>query len=309
MAAAAPAGLIPSATLSSIFDAIAQSIAAVTARPCTVHRQQAVSGGSINSAYRIDTDAQRYFVKLNRVENLTMFQAEAEGINELAKARAIRVPEPVCIGEDGGQCWLVTEYIEFGRRGGAAQQRQFGQQMADLHRHSAERFGWRRDNTIGPTPQYNGYLDDWVTFYRERRLRVQLQLAERNGLSGRLQTKGERLLQNLDAFFTTYTPRPALLHGDLWGGNYAFNKDGKPVIFDPATYYGDREADIAMTELFGGFGGDFYAAYQAAWPLDDGYSVRKTLYNLYHILNHANLFGGGYAAQAEGMMDRLLSEV
>ncbi len=298
--------------MSSVFDAIAQSIAAATELPCITHRQQAVSGGSINSAYRIDAGEQRYFVKLNRAEYLTMFQAEADGLNELAKAEAIRVPAPVCTGSEAGLCWLVTEYIEFGRSVAGTKRRfeqQFGQQIAQLHRCSSKQFGWFRDNTIGSTPQYNGYLDDWIVFYRERRLRVQLQLAASNGFTGPLQTKGERLLQNMALFFTTYVPQPSLLHGDLWAGNHAFDVDGNALIFDPAVYYGDREADIAMTELFGGFGAAFYAAYQQSWPLDDGYKVRKTLYNLYHILNHANLFGGGYAAQAEHMMDQLLSDV
>ncbi len=288
--------------------AIAASIAQTTARPCVIRRQQAVSGGSINSAYRMDTEDQRYFVKLNRAEYLAMFEAEADGLQELARAAAIRTPVPVCTGAAAGQCWLVTEYIEFGGHH-VASERCFGAQLAQMHRCSASQFGWFRDNTIGVTPQYNGQMNDWIAFYRERRLHVQLKLAERNGFGASLLRKGERLLQNMGAFFTSYSPQPSLLHGDLWGGNFAFDLHGNPVIFDPAVYYGDREADLAMTELFGGFGADFYAAYRQAWPLDDGYGVRKTLYNLYHILNHANLFGGGYAAQAERMMDQLLSDV
>ena len=134
-------------------------------------------------------------------------------------------------------------------------------------------------------------------------------MAARKGGGGSLQRKGAELMECCQSLFTDYMPPPSLLHGDLWSGNCAFSANGAPLIFDPAVYYGDREADIAMTELFGGFGGDFYAAYNEAWPLDAGYKVRKTFYNLYHIINHFNLFGGGYASQAEGMIDRLLAEL
>jgi fructosamine-3-kinase len=177
-----------------------------------------------------------------------------------------------------------------------------------MHRVTGRSFGWRRDNTIGSTPQPNTPGNDWIAFWREQRLGFQLRLAERNGLSSALQAKGERLLERLEAFFRGYAPAPSLLHGDLWGGNHGYTVSGEPVVFDPAVYYGDREADLAMTELFGGFGAGFYAAYKEVWPLDSGYAVRKQLYNLYHVLNHANLFGGGYASQAEAMMERLLAE-
>ena len=168
------------------------------------------------------------------------------------------------------------------------------------------RFGFAHDNFIGTTPQPNGWKVDWIDFWREHRLGFQLQLAEQNGYGGQLQSLGEKLMDALPAFFKDYTPQPSLLHGDLWNGNHAYLQDGTPTIFDPATYYGDRECDLAMTELFGGYSEDFYTAYRAAFPLDAGYATRKTLYNLYHILNHANLFGGGYARQAEGMIRRLL---
>ena len=148
-----------------------------------------------------------------------------------------------------------------------------------------------------------------MEFYRRERLGFQLALAAQHGYRGQLQALGEQLLALLPAFFSTYRPVASLLHGDLWGGNHAATADGEPVIFDPAVYYGDREADLAMTELFGGFGEGFYRAYRVAWPLDPGYPVRKHLYNLYHVLNHLNLFGGGYATQAERLMRGLLAEV
>ena len=140
-------------------------------------------------------------------------------------------------------------------------------------------------------------------------MQFQLDLAERRGAAARLLSQGERLLLDLPVLFDSYQPVASLLHGDLWSGNYAYLPSGEPTLFDPAVYYGDREADLAMTELFGGFGADFYAAYNNAWPLDSGYRTRKTLYNLYHILNHFNMFGGGYLGQAQRMMDSLLSEL
>ncbi|MDH5513031.1 MAG: fructosamine kinase family protein, partial [Gammaproteobacteria bacterium] len=181
-----------------------------------------------------------------------------------------------------------------------------GRELAQMHRATQKQFGWRHDNTIGSTPQINTPASDWVGFWREHRLGFQLELAARNGRN--LMRRGERLLADLGNFFRTYHPEPSLLHGDLWGGNVGAT-EGQPVIFDPAVYYGDREADLAMTELFGGFSARFYQAYQEAWPLDTGYKVRKTLYNLYHVLNHFNLFGGGYASQAERMMDALLGDL
>jgi len=164
------------------------------------------------------------------------------------------------------------------------------------------------NNHIGATPQSNDWQYSWSDFWREQRLGYQLDLAASNGYGGKLQTLGKQLLMRFPSLID-HAPVPSLIHGDLWGGNMSFDSNAQPVIYDPATYYGDREAEIAMTELFGGFSADFYAAYQDAWPLDQGYAARKTLYNLYHILNHLNLFGGGYLGQAQGMMERLLAEV
>jgi protein-ribulosamine 3-kinase len=171
------------------------------------------------------------------------------------------------------------------------------------------RFGFATNNFIGTTSQPNDWKVDWIDFWREQRLGFQLRLAAQNGYGGQLQRLGDKLMDALPAFFASHTPQPSLLHGDLWSGNHAFLADGTPTIFDPATYYGDRECDLAMTELFGGYSTDFYSAYRAAYQLDAGYARRRELYNLYHILNHANLFGGGYARQAEQMMQRLLADI
>jgi len=262
-------------------------------------------GSSLNATWRLDVAGARYFVKVNRVARRSMLEAEAEGLRELAKSGAIRVPSPVATGAAEGAAFLVLEWLDLA---GGGRDAALGRALAALHRATAPRFGWHRDNTIGTTPQANAWSDDWVAFLRDRRLAPQLALAARNGPGGALQRDGERLLAALPVLLRGHVPAPSLLHGDLWSGNAARLAGGEPVIFDPAVHYGDREADLAMTELFGGFGADFYAAYREAWPLDAGYPLRRTLYSLYHVLNHANLFGGGYVGQARAMIGRLLAE-
>lgn len=288
--------------------AIARRIEAALGRPFTPDTIEPIGGGCINQALVLRGATQRYFAKLNRPDCAEMFAAEADGLGELHAVGALRVPRPICTGVNNGEAFLVLEYLELGTDRGASQ-KQLGQRLANLHRHTRPRFGWRRDNTIGSTAQPNAEDDDWIQFWRTRRLNHQLALATRNGYGRELASRGARLAERLGDFFAGYRPVASLLHGDLWAGNYGVLKNGEPVIFDPAVYYGDREADVAMTELFGGFGPQFYAAYSDAWPLDPGYAVRKELYNLYHVLNHANLFGGSYVAQATQLIDRLLSEV
>ena len=294
--------------VNGIFTRIALPIEQATGKPFRLHQAVAVGGGCINSAYRLEGDTGTYFIKLNRKERLAMFAAESCGLDEIAATATVGVPRPVCHGVVGGQSYLVMEWMAMRPTGGACD-RLLGERLAAMHKLARPFFGWHRDNTIGSTHQANDRHSDWVTFYAQQRLGFQLKLAEGHGFGGKLQSLGERVLQELPTFFASYHPVPSLLHGDLWGGNYAVDESGQPVIFDPACYYGDREADIAMTELFGGFGRGFQAAYQAEYPLDAGYQTRKTLYNLYHILNHLNLFGGGYLGQAESMMARLIAEI
>jgi len=271
------------------------------------HSISPIGGGCINSAYKLDTDNKTYFIKSNQANLLPMFEAEAEGLAEFKQLDCVTVPVVVCYGSTASQSYLVLEYIELKNlRRNSGQL--LGTQLAQLHRQIRPYFGWHRNNTIGSTPQYNKREHDWPIFWKQQRLEPQLNFAKKNGFGAQLQDKGQLLLECLHLFFDSYTPEPVLLHGDLWGGNAAADSDGNPVLFDPATYYGDRETDIAMTELFGGFDSSFYDAYQSAYPLDYGYKTRKILYNLYHILNHVNLFGGGYLSQAESMLDQLLSE-
>jgi len=266
------------------------------------------SGGGFASCQRWESDAGSVFVKVAPIAREAALEAEAAALRELAAADAVRVPAVLGFGTSGGQAILALEWIEFGSARTSTEAR-LGEQLARLHRTKAALFGWHRDNTIGATPQCNDLTTDWVEFFAQRRLGFQIDLAERSGHGGSWLEQGRLLCDRLGALFAGYSPLPSLLHGDLWGGNWAADASGAPVIFDPATYYGDREADLAMTHLFGGFGREFYAGYERAWPLDRGAGTRRDLYNLYHVLNHLNLFGGGYRGQAERMIERLLAEV
>lgn len=290
------------------WQAMVEQIETATGTAFQLTNARPLAGGDINSAYCLQSQNRSYFAKLNRPETADMFAAEAESLIELANSKTVRVPAPVAHGSNGQHAFLVLEFIEFGS-GGKTSQSLLGQHLALLHQQRQPFFGWHRDNTIGSTPQPNKRSEDWLEFWRIHRLQHQLHLAATKGYRGHLQTNGEQLCHRLREFFDSYQPHPSLLHGDLWGGNTAADQQGNPVIFDPACYYGDREADLAMTELFGGFSPDFYAAYRETYPLDPGYTVRKKLYNLYHILNHLNLFGRGYLTQVENLISTLLSEI
>ena len=264
-----------------------------------------LGGGTFGGTWRLESAGARCFVKTQSASRLAMLEAEADGLRELARAAAIRVPMPVACGSDDDRAFLVLEWLDFGDGG---RDEALGSGLAQLHRIAASKYGWHRDNTIGSTLQDNAWCEDWATFFRDRRIAPQLARAARNAHAGRLQRDGERLLAAIPLLLAGHAPAASLLHGDLWSGNAARLASGDAVIYDPAVYFGDREADLAMTELFGGFGSDFHAAYRAAWPLDAGYPVRRTLYNLYHVLNHFNLFGGGYGNKAQTMIAQLLAE-
>jgi len=263
-----------------------------------------VSGGDISAAWRLSTDNGDLFIKTGPSSAVDMFSAEAEGLAEIENTGTIRVPKVVASGQGATDVFLALEWLEL-EPADAAVEICGGEQLAALHAVSKEHYGWRRDNTIGLTPQHNTLSDNWPDFFREHRLAYQLRLAADNGFTGRLQELGARLLKRLPIFFEGAAPVASLLHGDLWGGNWGCS-DGHPVIFDPAVYYGDRETDLAMTRLFGGFGASFYEAYESCWPLPDGHTERQHLYQLYHVLNHLNLFGSGYLGRALTLIDELL---
>jgi fructosamine-3-kinase len=290
------------------FETIARAIAAQIGGECAPEPESGVSGGSIHRSYRWLCGDTPIFVKVAGRGATAGLEAEATGLLALGDAHAVRVPRVLARGSLAHSAFLALEWIE-SRPAGRAAEHRLGERLAAQHRVTAAQFGFTGDNFIGRTPQPNGYLPDWTEFFRERRLRHQLVLAVQNGFGELLENAGARLLESVAALLSGHRPEAALLHGDLWAGNWLTDPQQEPVIFDPAVYYGDRETDLAMTRLFGGFGRAFYDAYQSVAPLPAEHAVRAELYNLYHVLNHANLFGGGYARQARTSIDRLLAEV
>ncbi len=232
-----------------------------------------------------------------------MFEAEADGLNELRATGEVRVPEVIDCGITNGQSYIDLERLELEPTTQNSEQC-FGEQLARLHRHTQDQFGWFRDNTIGLTPQRNNLTDNWIAFYREHRLGFQVELAVANGHGAELSDLVAKLAGRLQDLFADYEPQASLLHGDLWGGNWG-SVDGEPVTFDPAVYFGDRESDIAMTMLFGGFGRAFYEAYEKSWPMAAGHVQRMKLYQFYHVLNHLNLFGRSYLGRAMALLREL----
>ncbi len=275
--------------------------AGIRVDPAVAPRAQ--RGGDISAAWHLCTSEGELFVKTAAAAAIDMFTAERDALLALAHAAEVRVPRPLVAARGATVSLLALEWLVL-EQPAAATHREFGRQLAALHRHAAEQHGWHRDNTIGATPQPNPSTANWTEFFREERLSHQLRLAQQHGYGGELQQQGRWLCDHLEALFRDYTPQPSLLHGDLWGGNWAAC-DGQPVMFDPATYYGDRETDLAMTRLFGGFQPGFYAAYEECWPCAAGAAERTGLYQLYHVLNHLNLFGSGYLAQALSLMAKL----
>lgn len=270
------------------------------------HAVTPVAGGDTCRAYRVRFKEKTCFLKIHGLHMFDMLQCEAYNLRALAETNTLRVPQPIACGKTSSYSFLLLEFLELHTSGPGAI---LGQQLARLHQHTEDHFGWPQDNWIGSTPQPNASCPDWVSFWRHRRLAHQLDLAKDNHAGCSLLESGERLVCEFAALFEGYTPKPSLLHGDLWSGNYAFDASSRPVIYDPACYYGDRETDLAMTTLFGGFSEEFYSAYSEYYPLDQGFTVRKGLYNFYHVLNHFNLFGGSYARQAENLCLKVLSEV
>lgn len=284
--------------------AIAEAIGQHTGQPFCIDKTRSVGGGCINDAWHIQGKGQEYFIKSNRRTQLAMFEAEQEGLTAMFATDTIRVPRAMLSTVSDSNAVLILEYIPLQGQG---KSEEMGRRLAMMHQHTRDLFGWHRDNTIGSTTQANELNHDWVAFWRDQRLGFQLKLAADKGLDRKHVAVCEQLMARLEQLLP-HQPQASLLHGDLWSGNAAYDAEGMPVIFDPACYYGDRECDLAMTELFGGFDQRFYAAYQEYWPVPEGYDLRKILYNQYHILNHYNLFGGGYAQQAGRMGARILAE-
>jgi fructosamine-3-kinase len=287
-----------------MWNQIADQISQANAEKFTIEERRSVSGGCINQGYALKGNGQTYFIKINHASQLEMFQGEALGLKQMLTTQTIRVPQPICWGTANSSSYLVLEWLEFGR-GNNQSWEMMGRQLAAMHQAGgSSQFGWDYNNTIGSTPQINTWTEKWADFFAEYRIGYQLNLARKRG--GNF-PEPSQVLPSIRDVLSDRNPQPALIHGDLWSGNAAVTVSGEPVILDPATYYGDPEADLAMTELFGGFPASFYRGYEQVAAIDSGYEKRKTLYNLYHILNHFNLFGGGYASQANQMLQKVLS--
>lgn len=290
----------------SLLESIGDGLSDALNRTIELQWVRTLTGGDINHAALIRSGGSSWFLKYHQDAPAGMFAAEAQALIKISEQKCIRVPTPIAHGSDGNTAWLVLEFLDLIPRGSASL---LGEQLAAMHRTTHTQYGWDRDNYIGSTAQHNSPCDNWCVFWRDYRLKPQLEMAHAAGHGSRLLSKGERLLDCMHQLMHGHRPAASLLHGDLWAGNKAFTSDGQPVIFDPASYYGDRETDIAMTGLFGGFESDFYSAYQANFPLPDGYRLRQDLYNLYHMLNHLNLFGGGYLSRCENMIDSLMAQI
>ncbi|MFK8015395.1 MAG: fructosamine kinase family protein [Gammaproteobacteria bacterium] len=262
-----------------------------------VNRVRAVRGGDSDAAYCVETKTQTLFFKTARFADAGRFDAESAGLERLARSRTLRVPAVHAVGAAGKISYLVLEWLTLGAdlsTGAAA----LGRGLARMHRASHASFGLDRDNFIGLGVQRNARCARWCDFFVTQRLGVQADVARRSPATEALYEPMQRLLPIARQQLSRHQPAPSLLHGDLWSGNWGVLDNNEPVIFDPAVYFGDRETDLAMTRLFGGFPDAFYRAYQEIWPLPDDYLSRQELYQLYHVVNHANIFGGHYVQQA-----------
>ena len=287
----------------SLIEQLAERLSAHCGGPVDIEEAFAVGGGSINEAWRLESDAGRFFLKTNSADRFpSLFAAEADGLQRLRQAGPLPVPQVIAHGEDHDDSYLLLEWVESGPRG-ADFWEAFGRGLARLHRHTQAHFGLERDNYIGSLVQRNTPESDWPSFFIHQRLEPQLKMArDRKRVEAGTAFRFERLFHRLDHLFPAGPP--ALLHGDLWSGNFLCNSAGQPVLIDPAAYYGHREMDLAMTRLFGGFDDALYTAYHAEWPLEPGWEERADLCNLYPLLVHVTLFGGGYLAQVEAVLRR-----
>jgi fructosamine-3-kinase len=289
----------------SLREPVTQAISRLGDRSA-IQSARSLGGGCINNAMRLETKNAVYLLKWNQDPLPGMFTCEARGLELLAATQTVRVPAVFASEEavDGHPAFILTEFLE---GSGTNNQAKLGEELAELH-HQAESpaYGLDHDNYLGSTRQINTPAQDWTTFFAESRLRPQMQLAVQNGhLTGDRRKRLETLINRLQELLGGYHPRPSMIHGDLWGGNVIPGPDG-PALIDPAVSYSDREAEIAYTELFGGFSARFYTAYQSIWPLDPGYPQRRGIYNLYHLVNHLNLFGESYGYQVDLVLKKYL---
>lgn len=286
---------------------ITDQIAKIEDEKLQIIGKKPVGGGCINQSYALQTNLRTYFVKVNQIAMEEMFIAEALGLQQMQATASVRIPRTICYGTIENKAYLVLEWLDLSA-GSCQNWKLMGAKLAAMHQFPVldlglnNSFGWVRNNTIGSTPQINPWTENWAEFFAHQRIGYQLQLAKQR--EGNFPAT-QQVVEAVSLALATHQPQPSLVHGDLWGGNAAITSDGEPVIFDPAGYVGDREVDLAMTKLFGGFPQEFYQEYQRVFPLAPGYEKRENIYNLYHILNHFNLFGGSYKTQA----NRIIAEI
>tara|TARA_R100000027_G_scaffold52103_2_gene40801 strand:- start:27173 stop:28051 length:879 start_codon:yes stop_codon:yes gene_type:complete len=285
-------------------EALAELLEDALGQPTDILSVESVHGGCIHEALKLTTGRGNFFAKRSSLRDRGLLEAEARGLHALQGTQTIRTPTVIGCGTNASHTLLVLEWLDLSpltEKSGAL----LGEQLADLHLSPAsQQFGWDHDNFIGSTPQNNSPSEDWSDFFRDRRLLPQLEVAKR---SHRTLPSPEPFLENLETFFAGEPFRPAPLHGDLWSGNAAEDSSGRPVVFDPAFYFGDPETDLAFSRYFGGFPPSFYQRYHQKIPTRQGWKIRATLYNLYHVLNHLNLFGIQYLAEAARMIGELNS--
>lgn len=262
-----------------------------------------LSGGDINDVYKIETNEETIVVKINDLIRFPeMLEKEFRALRYLKNASKANYPQPISHFSDNASQYLAMEYIPEGSNSTSGQ-RILGLHLADQHKCSNESFGWKEDNYIGSLPQPNSFKSDWSDYYAENRILYQIKMAFDNGIiSKEVLNKVERFCAKIEELFPKESP--ALLHGDLWGGNYLIDQNEQPLFYDPAVYYGHREIDIAMTRLFGGFSQAFYESYNTAFPLEKGWENRIQYGQLYPNLVHLNLFGVGYLSSVMDVVGR-----
>jgi protein-ribulosamine 3-kinase len=288
--------------------AVTRAIERATGAAARILRRTPLGGGSINDTSRIETTAGTFVVKSHRRAPANMFRSEADGLTALrASGTTLAIPGVVAVGADDASSetsFIVLEYLAPGRRRIDFDDA-LGRGLAELHRATASRFGFHSDNFCGATPQPNPWTSQWVVFYGESRLGHQLRLATNAGLlSSTDRQRIELLIERLGRWVPEPASGPSLIHGDLWSGNLHVDADGHPALIDPAVYYADRESELGMMTLFGGFSTRVFDAYEEAFPLEPGWRDRNGLYQLYHLMNHLNLFGGGYLSQVMRVVGR-----
>ncbi|WP_206856511.1 fructosamine kinase family protein [Candidatus Enterococcus mangumiae] len=256
-----------------------------------------ITGGDVNQNYRIEEQQKSYFLKIHPHVTKRFFEAEVDGLKELAPH--VRVPETYMLGETNEGAYLLMEWIEPGK----GDPRELAKDLVKIHRSTAPQFGFRKDNYLGSLPQINTFEEDWWTFFFKNRLEAQIDVAEKNNRwNDTRQKEYRRLKEEVLSREVHQKIIPSLLHGDLWSGNVFYDRQGRPVFIDPAVSYGNREQDIAMSQLFGGFRPEFLEAYQESWPLDEGWETRLPLYQLYYLLAHLNMFGESYGTQVDHIL-------